>query len=59
MTPYQKRLKEVYAKHVEKFGVEPVVTGIRWDVNPWIILEDIDNSTEPYVEEEIPYGVDL
>mgnify|MGYP001026028035 CR=1 FL=1 len=45
--------------HLNKFGVEPYITGINWN-QPDLIEEGIIKAIEsgqPYVEEELPPGV--
>ena len=44
--------------HLEKFGVEPFITGINWN-RPNLIEKGIIKAIEsgqPYVEEELPPG---
>ena len=44
--------------HLEKFGVEPFITGINWN-QPDLIEKGIIKAIEsgqPYVEEELPPG---
>jgi hypothetical protein len=46
---------DIVRLHVDKFGVEPVITGVNyWRANkiPELILEAIDNK-QPYVEANI------
>ena len=46
--------------HLEKFGVEPFITGINWN-QPDLIEQSITKAIEsgrPYVEEDLPPGVD-
>jgi len=53
--------EDIVKQHVERFGVEPVVTGARhWDAEPLNIrvLNAID-AGEPYVEDDVPDGVDI
>ena len=46
--------------HLEKFGVEPFITGINWN-QPDLIEQSIIKAIEsgrPYVEEDLLPGVD-
>ena len=52
--------KDVVQMHVDTFGVEPVITGINfWESDNIIeaLLDAID-SGKPYVEDEVPEGMD-
>lgn len=53
--------KKAVQLHVEKFGIEPVITGINfWQSD--MLLENILTAIhegEPYVEDEVPPGVDI
>jgi hypothetical protein len=45
--------------HLEKFGVEPFITGINWNQPDFIeqgIIKAIESS-QTYVEEDLPPGV--
>lgn len=51
--------EDIIKMHVDKFGVEPVVTGINF-VNSDEVLDYILQSVldgVPYVEKEVPNGV--
>jgi len=53
--------EDIVRQHIERFGVEPVVTGSRhWDDEPLDIrvLNAIDEG-RPYVEEDVPEGLDV
>lgn len=53
--------KDVVQLHVDKFGVEPVITGINFHDSDKIfdwVLEAIEKGT-PYVEDEVPDGTDI
>ncbi len=50
--------QELARLHLEKFGVEPFITGINWN-RPNLIEKGIIKAIEsgqPYVEEELPPG---
>ncbi len=50
--------QELVRLHLEKFGVEPFITGINWN-QPDLIEKGIIKAIEsgqPYVEEELPQG---
>lgn len=50
--------KDVVQLHVDKFGVEPVITGINFHDSGNIIIwvmEAIEKG-EPYVEDDVPPG---
>ncbi|MCK5852233.1 hypothetical protein KAH27_04310 [bacterium] len=54
-------MKAVNKLHKEKFGVEPVITGIEF-FNPKPLIQRVLESIEankPYVEDEVPDGVDI
>jgi len=50
---------DIVKLHVDKFGVEPVITGINFpsvdDIDE-LILDAIDNNV-PYVEKDVPENV--
>jgi hypothetical protein len=51
--------QDIIQLHIEKFGVEPVITGINFTRSEEIedlILEAISAGV-PYVEQEVPEGV--
>ena len=51
--------QDIIQMHIDKFGVEPIVTGINYAVSGDIedlILEAIAAEV-PYVEQEVPDGV--
>ena len=53
--------KDVVQLHIDKFGVEPVITGINFHDSDKIIIwvmEAIEKGT-PYVEDEVPPGCDI
>lgn len=50
---------DIVQLHIDKFGVEPVITGLRFAISDQIedlILEAIDSGV-PYVEQDVPDGV--
>ena len=50
--------KDVVQLHVDKFGVEPVITGINFHDSDKIIIcvmEAIEKGV-PYIEEDVPHG---
>jgi hypothetical protein len=52
---------EINALHRQKFGTDPVRTGVNWEVPPEEIFQRILDSIErgePYVEPPVPDGVD-
>lgn len=51
--------EDIVQLHVEKFGVEPVVTGENFANSEKIIdlIIDAINSDKPYVENDLPDGV--
>ena len=53
--------KDVVQLHIDKFGVEPVITGINFHESDNIIVWVIEaiEKGEPYVEDEIPDGTDI
>jgi hypothetical protein len=51
--------QDIIQMHIDKFGVEPIVTGINYAISGDIedlILEAIAAEV-PYVEQEVPDGV--
>lgn len=52
-------MQKAYKEHVEKFGVEPVITGINFEQSDMIVewIYDAIDRGEPYVEEEPKEGV--
>lgn len=51
--------QDIVDLHIEKFGVEPVITGINYSISGDIgglILDAIEDNV-PYVEQEVPDGV--
>lgn len=51
--------KDIVDLHVQKFGVEPVITGLNYTRSMEIedlIVEAIESGV-PYVEQEVPEGV--
>jgi hypothetical protein len=53
--------KDVVQLHIDKFGVEPVITGINFHDSDKIIIwvmEAIENGT-PYIEKDVPDGIDI
>ena len=51
--------QDIVDLHIEKFGVEPVITGINYSISgdiAGLILDAIDDNV-PYVEQEVPDGV--
>ena len=51
--------QDIIMMHIDKFGVEPIVTGINYAISGDIedlILEAIAAGV-PYVEQEVPDGV--
>ena len=53
--------KKAVQLHIDKFGVEPVITGINfWESDKTLerILESIEKG-DPYVEDEVPPGASI
>ena len=51
--------KDIVDLHVQKFGVEPVITGLNYARSMEIedlIVEAIESGV-PYVEQEVPEGI--
>ena len=50
---------DLFALHLEQFGVEPVITGINASISGDLIERIIDalEIGVPYIEQEIPEGV--
>jgi hypothetical protein len=52
-------MRDVKKLHKEKFGVEPVITGVNFHLGTDRIIDRILKSIEdgiPYIEEEVPPG---
>ena len=51
--------RDIVNLHIEKFGVEPVITGINYaisdDIEDLIIQAIVDGR--PYVEDDLPPGI--
>jgi len=50
---------DIVQLHIDKFGVEPVITGINFSTSDEIqagIIEAIESGV-PYVEQEVPDGI--
>jgi hypothetical protein len=50
---------DLFALHLEQFGVEPVITGINASISGDLIERIIDalETGVPYIEQEVPEGV--
>lgn len=51
---------ELIARYVEKFGEEPVFTGVAaFEGFPFEAIYDAIESGVPYNEDEVPEGIDI
>lgn len=51
--------EDIFQMHIEKFGFEPVITGINFNISDDVyddILQSIEDGI-PYIEKEVPESV--